>query len=368
MGGRTTSNSLSDSVVVICDFSMISPIFSLTAEVILAIGYGYEVQGRNDRKVESARQVVQLASETVLPGALLVNNLPFLRHIPEWLPWLSYKPLARCGHDLWQEVMYGPLSFVREDMAKGTAPPSLARDNLQEVEKLRGPERDKVEKVVAGALASMYAGGTDTTVSSMMSIFVAILLHPEIQTRGQEEVDAVTERERLPTFEDRPRLPFIDAVCKEVLRWKPVVPLAIPHATTEDNVYEGFFIPKGALVVGNTWAILHDPTTYPDPDAFKPERFLNADGSLRDDPVLTSTFGFGKRVCPGRHFVDSTLFIVVASLFSVFKVEKGKGTDGGPRTYPFTGGGISRPSSFACCVLPRDKRAEELILAESLAH
>jgi hypothetical protein len=87
-------------------------------------------------------------------------------------------------------------------------------------------------------------------------------------------------------------------------------------------------------------AILHDPTTYPDPDAFKPERFLNADGSLRDDPVLTSTFGFGKRVCPGRHFVDSTLFIVVASLFSVFKVEKGKGTDGGPRTYPFTGGGI----------------------------
>jgi cytochrome P450 len=59
----------------------------------------------------------------------------------------------------------------------------------------------------------------------MMSIFVAILLHPEIQTRGQEEVDAVTERERLPTFEDRPRLPFIDVVCKEILRWKPVVPL-----------------------------------------------------------------------------------------------------------------------------------------------
>jgi hypothetical protein len=64
---------------------MISPIFSLTAEVILAIGYGYEVQGRNDRKVESARQVVQLASETVLPGALLVNNLPFRAW--SYLPW-----------------------------------------------------------------------------------------------------------------------------------------------------------------------------------------------------------------------------------------------------------------------------------------
>jgi cytochrome P450 len=87
-------------------------------------------------------------------------------------------------------------------------------------------------------------------------------------------------------------------------------------------------------------AILHDPVMYPEPDAFKPERFINADGSLRDDPVVTSAFGFGKRVCPGRHFVDSSLFIVVASLLSVFKIERGKGSDGGPDAYPFTGNGI----------------------------
>jgi len=62
---------------------------------------------------------------------------------------------------------------------------------------------------------------------------------------------------------------------------------------------------------------LRDPVTYPEPDEFKPERFLNSDGSLRDDPVLATTFGFGKRICPGRHFVGSTLFIVVASLFSI---------------------------------------------------
>jgi len=99
----------------------------------------------------------------------------------------------------------------------------------------------------------MYAAGTDTTVSSLMSFFVAALLHPEIQIRAQEEIDAVTGRERLPTFEDRQRLPFVDAICKEVLRWRPVVPLAIPHAATEDNVYRGFFIPKGALVIGNSW-------------------------------------------------------------------------------------------------------------------
>jgi cytochrome P450 len=74
---------------------------------------------------------------------------------------------------------------------------------------------------------------------------------------------------------------------------------------------------------------------------FKPERFLNVDGSLRDDPVLASTFGFGKRICPGRHFIDSTMFIAVASLLSVFKIERGKGTGGGSDAYPYTGNGIT---------------------------
>jgi cytochrome P450 len=80
---------------------------------------------------------------------------------------------------------------------------------------------------------------------------------------------------------------------------------------------------------------------YPDPDFFKPERFINLDGSLRDDPVLTTLFGFGKRVCPGRHFADATIFIVIASLLSVFNTRKGNNTNGRPDNYPFTGSGIT---------------------------
>ena len=63
------------------------------------------------------------------------------------------------------------------------------------------------------------------TASSLMSFVVAALLRPEIQTMAQEELDVVTRRERLPTFDDRPRLPFVDAICKEVIRWRPVTPL-----------------------------------------------------------------------------------------------------------------------------------------------
>jgi cytochrome P450 len=73
---------------------------------------------------------------------------------------------------------------------------------------------------------------------------------------------------------------------------------------------------------------LHDPAIYPDPEEFKPERFLNEDGSVRDDPVLSLVFGVGKRICPGRHLVDSTMFIVTASVLSVFNVTKAKDKNG----------------------------------------
>jgi hypothetical protein len=101
------------------------------------------------------------------------------------------------------------------------------------------------------------------TASSILSFIVAALLRPEVQTIAQKELDAVTRRERLPTFEDRPRLPFVSAICQEVIRWRPVTPIGglpsiahlpcpderwstgLPHSAKVDDVYEGLFIPNG---------------------------------------------------------------------------------------------------------------------------
>ena len=93
-------------------------------------------------------------------------------------------------------------------------------------------------------------------------------------------------------------------------------------------------------------AILHDPSIYPEPDVFKPERFLNLDGSLRDDPLLVSVFGHGRRICPGRHFVDATLFIYVASLLSVFRIENVQNGHKMPSEYKYTGVLIRYSPSF----------------------
>jgi cytochrome P450 len=75
-------------------------------------------------------------------------------------------------------------------------------------------------------------------------------------------------------------------------------------------------------------AILHNPEIYPDPEEFKPERFLDKGGSFREDPRITLAFGAGKRICPGREFAEAALFIVASSVLSVFNLAKAKDENG----------------------------------------
>jgi len=120
----------------------------------------------------------------------------------------------------------------------------------------------------------------------------------------------------------------------------------------------------------NAWAILQ---LYPEPEAFKPERFLNEDGSSRDDPTISLAFGAGGRICPGRHFVDVELFVVAASVLSVFNVTKAK--DKNENEIPVVAPDPELvqpdvaifPPQFECSITPRDKLAEDLIRPSALA-
>lgn len=83
------------------------------------------------------------------------------------------------------------------------------------------------------------------------------MLYPEVQVKAAEELDRVIGRERLPKFDDEDELPYIKSICKELLRWQPIVPFGIPHKSTVDDEYQGMFIPKGTLVLANAWWVVH---------------------------------------------------------------------------------------------------------------
>jgi len=336
----------------------------------MSLTYGYDPK-EGDDMIATPVQAAEIISPLLLPGAALVNHFPFLRHIPSWVPWLSYEPMGQKVRVLSEKMRNDPINFVKNAMHEGRAIKSLASEHLQEIEYLIGPEHQKKDEIVKITLGSIFTAGSDTTVSLMSFLFLALVLSPHVQERAQAELDRIVGRDQLPTFDDRPRLPYIEAICRELIRWQMVTPMGIPHASSEDGVYKGLFIPKGSIIVADAWAILHDPEIFPDPEEFKPERFLEKDGSFQDDPMIALAFGAGKRICPGRHFADSTLFILASSILSVFNVTKAKDENGQeiPVNVATTvrSGIVVHPEEFRCSISPRDKVAEDLILTSSLS-
>ena len=159
---------------------------------------------------------------------------------------------------------------------------------------------------------------------------LAMLTYPETQARAQAELDAIVGRTRLPTFADYPHLPYIRAMVKEILRLRPVAPLGLPHRCTEDDWYEGMFIPKGAICIPNIWHMNRDPEVYGENSGhFDPTRHLDArdiaPGRLSDTKEEGHvSFGFGRRQCVGRHVANNSLFINIAVMLWATRIERKK--------------------------------------------
>jgi cytochrome P450 len=161
-----------------------------------------------------------------------------------------------------------------------------------------------------------------------------MIAFPEVQRRAQDELDTVVGRDRLPTFADAPRLPYVHAIVKEIFRWRPAAPLGIPHATSEEDWYEGMFIPKGTVCISNIWHCNHDRAVFgDDADEFRPERHLDEQGELSLGPLETNrqghvAYGFGRRICVAKNLANDTLFINIARILWAANLERVRDENG----------------------------------------
>jgi cytochrome P450 len=193
-----------------------------------------------------------------------------------------------------------------------------------------------------------------------------MMLYPEVQTKLQAQIDTVVGPDRLPTFEDRDSLPYVEAVMKELFRWMPVMPAGVPHRASEDYVYKGYVIPKGALVLPNIWAMMHDPNVYHNPSTFNPDRFL---GDKPERDPTSVCFGFGRRICPGRKLADATVWISIVKFAFALQITKPIDKDGKlvePEVVQ-SSGIISHVVPFVCDVKPRNERVAKMV-EETLDH
>ncbi|KAG9092234.1 hypothetical protein FS749_015902 [Ceratobasidium sp. UAMH 11750] len=283
--------------------------------------YGYKVQSSEDPFVLGFREATENLAKAALPSNFLVNLFPALVHVPDWFPGTNWKRTAREWRVHQEHVVDTAYDESKAQIASGENETSIIASLVGHAERL-GLESDEIDDYVKHIAATLIAGGTDTSVGALLVFVLAMLLFPEAQTKAQEEIDAVVGLDRLPTMEDRPKLEYVGRLINEVLRWRPAVPAGVPHACSEDDVYQGYRIPKGAIVIGNIWAINHNPDVYKDPDSFNPDRYL--DPNVPPPP----TFGFGRRICPGLHYAQAALFITIASILATFNITLAKDADG----------------------------------------
>ena len=219
-----------------------------SASVITTVTYGKRIATWDDPLPKKIYAVMGNMQKVASPGAWMVDTFPSIRYLPQQFfgNWRSFgeavhKHDAAVYLDLWETL--------KREVAAGTAKACFCKDFL-----LSEPEKVGIDNLQAAYQAGgLVEAGAETTSAFLNTTLLFMTLNPRVMKKAQEELDRVVGPARLPTWEDEMQLPYIRAIIKEALRMRPPNKVGIHHATTEDDWYEGMFIPKGSVVVLNWW-------------------------------------------------------------------------------------------------------------------
>ncbi|KAI0114398.1 cytochrome P450 [Nemania sp. FL0031] len=294
---------------------------------------------------------------------------PFLKFVPDFVtPWRGWKQKVRSvgkiQHALYREFVTGP----REALARGGNRECFMLDLL------RKQEKEGYSDVDIDYIAGVFMeGGAETTASAFSTFILIMAAFPAILKKAQEEVDKVYGNNKMPMRTSDTELPYLRACMLEVLRWRPSIPTGIPHATTHDDVYEGFFIPANTMVILNVWGINHDPEEFDHPEIFDPTRFLRhptgSKASLDQSTDshsrrLVWTFGAGRRVCPGQYMAQRNLLLTMAKVVWCFDIEAVSPAGLDTSLKAFDDGMAMRPKPFRARFRVRGENRKQIIERE----
>ncbi|KAF5359067.1 hypothetical protein D9758_004799 [Tetrapyrgos nigripes] len=343
------------------------------SSVILRATYGIASPKDKEYYVELAQRAVTPILHAGIHGTYLVDYFPLLKYVPSWFPGAGFKRKAKVWAQYSHDLREKPWETVQSEMNEGTALPCFVTRNLGSID-LEAPASDLKQEieVIKNCAGVAYIAGSDTSISLIRCVIVALLIHPEVQERAQAELDSVLGTEsnaRLPNYSDREDLPYLNAIISETLRFYPITPLAVPHQSLEDDVYEGYHIPKGSTILGNCWAILHDEQVYPDPMTYDPSRFMKSKGATSEEEIPPQPdaalygFGFGRRICPGRWLALDTTWLIIACILATCTIKKPLDSNGKEivPVIEYEDGLVVHLKPYKCRFVPRSEEAVKLM-------
>ncbi|KAE8381535.1 cytochrome P450 [Aspergillus bertholletiae] len=267
-----------------------------SASIIFAMGYGKRMLRGDEHEIQEADALIKNITEVTMPGSWLVDAFPIIKYLPPCLAKWKQRGDEFHGRET---------SLFSQNM--GRALESTAWNWVKNALQSKDAHKVSTEEI-SYLVGILYQTGSDTTTAALEVFVLASVLYPEAVRCAQKELDDVVGKDKLPSFDDIPSLPYLNAFTKEVLRWRPIAPLGLPHAATQDDEYMGYSIPKGATILPNIWSLGHEDEVFENATVFRPERWI-------ENPNLPlDAFGFGRRICPGRHIAFNSLNIIIARL------------------------------------------------------
>ncbi|KAJ8280658.1 hypothetical protein GJAV_G00057430 [Gymnothorax javanicus] len=282
-----------------------------TFNVICAVLFGTRFKHDSEFMLHNIRYITEMSHILNGPWAMVYEMLPPLRCLP--LPFqTTFKNM-----DLIKTSLIGQISQHKESRVPGD-PRDLVDCYLDEMER-RGEDGSSFnEDQLAYYLLDLVYGGTDTSSNTLLTAFLCLTAHVDVQERCQKEIDKVLGEKELASFEDRHRMPYTQAMIHEVQRIGDTVPLSVFHSTTRDTRLMGYDIPKGTLIIPNLSSVLSEESQWKFPHEFNPSNFLNDKGEFVK-PEAFMPFSAGSRMCLGESLARMELFLILVSLLRRFK-------------------------------------------------
>ena len=174
------------------------------------------------------------------------------------------------------------------------------------------------KNVMCSIMYDLFVAGGDTTKDTLLWFLLIISNYPEVQEKIRAEVEQISTDE-VPTLDLKPKFNYLQAVISETMRFKPIVPMGVPHKTTCDTELAGYTIKKGTLVMASLFNVMNDESSFPEPNTFKPERFLDSDGLYTPRVANFYPFSVGRRNCIGEKLALANLFVITVRMFQQTK-------------------------------------------------
>ncbi|XP_073481199.1 cytochrome P450 2K1-like isoform X1 [Aquarana catesbeiana] len=195
---------------------------------------------------------------------------------------------------------------------------------------------------------NLFAAGMETTSTALRWGLLLMMKYPNIQKKVQDEIERVIGTAQ-PQLEHRKQMPYTDAVTHEILRYGDIAPGSLPHATSQDVTFRGYFIPKGTTVIPVLSSSLRDKGYFEKPYEFYPEHFLDTEGHFKKNDA-SIPFSIGKRSCAGETLAKMELFLFFTTLLQrfTFQAPPEAVLDLTPAL-----GGANSPLPYEICAIPR---------------